>query len=292
MQNHELQDIWYPIVYKSYRCFYSTLSFEKLRKQFPNLESIEEFLTSDNYLGNLKIIFNKDKGYKLTNDDYLEGCKKAMQFVSDYVVKIEITFKGTEKFNAKPINKAFTDRVRNYTKEKGDESWGNGISQASAMVDERYRLDLWDKDWYVYNDNCGTSEEKKFVKYFASIVDELKKEYEQVYLIRNELEIAIYDFDTGDKFEPDFVLLLRKKKGNGKFASINLFIEPKGEHLLEHDAWKNKFMLELHDKGIPTTTYVEDDEYLIWGTPLYNENATKQLFVEYTDKVFDELKKL
>ena len=292
IQNLKLKEIWYPIVFKAFRCYHSTLSFDKVKKQFPHLSTIEEFLTSDNYLGNINIGFNKDKGVELKNDDLLEGCKKAFQAISDYITKIEITFKGTDKFTGKPISKAFADRTRNYTKEKGDESWGNGVSQASSLVDERYRIDLIDKDWYVYNDNCGTSEEKKFVKYFSTIVDKLKKEYEQVYLIRNELEIAIYDFDTGDKFEPDFVLLLRKKKKDEKFMSVNLFIEPKGEHLLEHDAWKNKFMLELHDKGIPTTTYVEDDEYLIWGTPLYNENATKQLFVEYTDKVFEEIKKL
>ena len=288
----KMKDIWYPVVFKAFRCFSATLSFDKLKKQFPHLKTIKEFLVSDDYVGNIIISFNKDKGVSLSNEDLLEGCKKVFQQISDYITKIEITFKGTTEFVGKQINKAFADRVRNYTKEKGDESWGNGVSQASSMVDSRYRLELFDKDWYVYNDNCGTSEEKKFVKYFSTIVEDLKKTYSQVYLIRNELEIAIYDFDTGDKFEPDFVLLLRKKKSNGKFASINLFIEPKGEHLLEHDAWKNKFMLELHDNGIPTTTYVEDDEYLIWGTPLYNENATKQLFVEYTDKVFDELKKL
>jgi len=285
----KFKDIWYPIRYKSFRCFCESLSFEKIITQFPHIKSIEEFLSSPDYLGEVSITFKYDADYILNNNNYLNACIDVLKIVSDFINKIEVTYKGTTQFIAKPICKTFSDKVRNYTKEKGDESWGNGISQNSNLVDERYKMDLSDKEWYVYNDNCGTSEEKKFVKYFSTIIENLKKEFSEVYLIRNELEVAIFDFDTGSKFEPDFVLFLRKKKNDGKYASINVFVEPKGEHLLQHDDWKNKFMLELHNKGIPTTKFVEDEEYIIWGTPLYNEKVTKEYFVEYTGNVLNEL---
>jgi type III restriction enzyme len=45
-------------------------------------------------------------------------------------------------------------------------------------------------DWYAYSENYGTSEEKKFVKYLASQIDDLHAKYEgsEIYLIRNELD--------------------------------------------------------------------------------------------------------
>lgn len=288
----KVKDIFYPIVYKAYRCFDSTLSFDKLLKQFPHLKDVKEFLTSTDYLGDFPITFIHDKDEPLTSNDLLEGCKKCLEYISDYVTKIVVTYRGTDKFVGKRISSTFTDKTRYYTRDKNDESWGNGVSQRDSMVEPIYQLDLSNKDWYAYNDNCGTSEEKKFVKYFSTIVEDLKKEYEQVFLIRNELTVAIFDFDTGSKFEPDYVLFLRKKNEKGKYSSINIFIEPKGKHLLEKDKWKNKFLLELHDKGIPTTVFAETDSFVIWGTPLYNESMTKEYFVEYSAKMFDELKKI
>lgn len=69
-------------------------------------------------------------------------------------------------------------------------------------------------------------EEKAFIKYFASEVLKLKKKYEKIFLFRNERfpELAIYDFDTGERFEPDFVLLLQKKYEDG-YDQHQVFVE-------------------------------------------------------------------
>ena len=63
---------------------------------------------------------------------------------------------------------------------------GEGISQNAAAIRPEWKVDLGQADWFVFNDNFGTTEEKAFVAYFASRVEELKKEYEKVYLVRNE----------------------------------------------------------------------------------------------------------
>lgn len=69
-------------------------------------------------------------------------------------------------------------------------------------INPAYRYGLSDKSWFVYDDNYGTTEEKRFVRYFSTQVDELEKVYETVYLIRNERKYHLYSFDDGKRFEP------------------------------------------------------------------------------------------
>lgn len=283
------------IVNKAYRLFYATLSFDKLKKKFPNLKSSSEFLCSADYLGNFPITFWIANGEMPSFDDKLNACKEVLQIVSDYIQKIEITFRGTTEFYYTSIKDVFTDRIRNISREKDDESWGAGVSQCSQLVNSAYRMDLSDKDWYAYNDNYGTSEEKKFVSYFSTIVGDLKKKFNQVYLIRNEIQVCIYSFDDGSKFEPDYVLILNKHldeptdKGKNNIY-ICMFAEPKGEHLLQKDAWKNSLLLQLKEKSIPVIKFVDDNEYRIWGSPLYNESATKTDFITYFNDLIDTVK--
>ena len=290
----KFKEINYSIINKAFRCFDQTIAFDKLKKQFPNLKSVKEFLISSEYLGDFPITFLVEEGNQPTKEDELNACKKVLESVSDYVQSIEITYRGTPEFYGVPIRDAFSDRIRNIHRIKEDESWGVGISQSDPSVNSIYRLDLSDKDWYVYNDNYGTSEEKKFVKYFSTFVDELKKKFKSVYLIRNEIQVAIYSLDDGSPFEPDYVLILNKelKEPNDKGKDnlyICMFIEPKGEHLLQNDDWKNTFLLQLKNKGIPVVKFRDDNEYVIWGSPLYNETATKEKFKEYFDELIESV---
>ena len=211
-----LSDIAFSIVYKAFRCFEQTLGFNVLKKYFPNLKSVNEFLTSNNYLGAFPITFFVCQGEIPTIDDKLEACKKVFDLISDYVQTIQITYKGTHEFLGIPIRDVFKDRARNITRDYNDASWGNGVSQNDFSVDKDFRMDLTDKEWYVYCDNYGTSEEKKFVKYFSTIVEKLKLKFNQVYLIRNEIQASIYSFTDGSKFEPDYVLILQKQQEGKK----------------------------------------------------------------------------
>ncbi|WAM00670.1 hypothetical protein NWE60_04240 [Mycoplasmopsis felis] len=98
--------------------------------------------------------------------------------------------------------------------EKVDNNGGKGASQNESHNQE-YQIDLNnDEQWYVFNDNYGTSEEKLFIKYFKTHIEpKLKAKDLEYYLIRNERfpELAIYSFDSGERFEPDFILFCRKK---------------------------------------------------------------------------------
>jgi type III restriction enzyme len=271
-ENILFKEIPFNITHKAVRCF-PNLSFNELKIKFPNLKSIKEFISSEDYLGNAKLTIKKIKDYKLNNDDLLQVSKELLKEISEEVSKIEVQYEGTSEFIPKRISEIIPRRTRRYI--TIDNNYGVGISQNSYTVNEKYRLDLSKKDWFAYEDNFGTTEEKSFVKYFDKIVENLKREFDDVYLIRNEQQISIYSFENGYKFEPDFILILCSD--NSKLY-YQVFIEPKGDHLLEKDKWKENFLLEISNKAIPEKIFVDDYKYKIWGLPFYNENNNLKLF--------------
>lgn len=101
-------------------------------------------------------------------------------------------------------------------------------------------------NWFSHDKLLCTSEEKGLVD---SLREKLQNpsfltKYSNPYLVRNEKDFSIYDAE-GRAFQPDFVLLLSDTTPGHK-KEIQLFIEPKGLHLVEHDQWKENALLELN----------------------------------------------
>jgi type III restriction enzyme len=106
----------------------------------------------------------------------------------------------------------------------------------------------------------------------------LGHKFENIYLIRNEREIKIID-KLGRAFEPDFILFCKQKKD--KELTYQVFIEPKGAHLVAHDKWKEDFLKEIREEE--RTIKIYTDNYLITGVPFYNnenENEFKKTLEE------------
>lgn len=247
--------------------------FNSLKSRFPNLKSTREFIMDGNYLGNIRIELKS----KYENPP-LSVIASAVQIViSKLAVKIsEIgeEYEGTKQFRAVNVRDVFSDKAVNYTKIA---EGGIGVSQNDITVPMNMRIDLNEENWFAFTDNFGTSEEKAFVSYFKEHVTELKEKYSKIYLIRNERQIHIYSFNGGERFEPDYVLFLQKDNSDG-FEQFQVFIEPKGTHLIENDKWKEDFLLQLRDNAIPIKTFVDDNNYHIWGFHFYNRDKRKAEF--------------
>lgn len=183
---------------------------------------------------------------------------------------------GTEEFTPKKISEIFpTDIKRKYFMKDADSDQEFGVPQ-SYPKNEKYALNLNEKEWYVYNENYGTSEEKSLVKAFDGLFSELSKKWDDIYLIRNEKAFAIYNFIDGKTFEPDYLLFANDKKtGN---ISYQIFIEPKGQQLLEADEWKEKFLLEILNRNI-VEVLADNSKIRIIGLPFYNEKFKREEFI-------------
>lgn len=245
---------------------YDALRFEVLKHYFPNLQSTREFVTSADYLGDTEITFRSDTK-ELTAEDLITGLDKVFQAVASYIAGIKAAYRGTKTFEAKRLNEVLRDKRLRLTKLSDG---GHGTSQNNDP-DSKLRVDLANAEWYVYNDNYGTNEEKAFVAYFSDIVEDLKNKYDEVYLVRNErlAPLAIYSFETGARFEPDYLLFLRNNDSPAEQQQI--YIEPKGENWIEKDIWKEKFLLALEQNAVPHKIYVDNADYRIIGLPFYNQ---------------------
>ena len=245
-------------------------NFDNLKEIMPELSSISEFISNNKYLADLGITLkgNKETLQNLDSKNKLEAVLKLLNTLEKEIKGSLTEYTGTTEFHPSSIREIFKD-----TKIKVKQ----GLESAN-----KYKDSLLEEDWYVYNTGYGTSEEKSFVELIDRCIPDIKKKFKEVYLFRNEKILKIYNFKDGKGFEPDFVLFLINK--NGKMVAHQLFMEPKGEHLIEHDKWKDDFLARIQEKfKDKKLQFSKTDEYKITGLPFYNtenENDFKEKLLE------------
>nr|WP_082293650.1 DEAD/DEAH box helicase family protein [Moritella viscosa]SHO15755.1 Type III site-specific deoxyribonuclease [Moritella viscosa] len=258
--------------------------FNELKSLFPSLKTLDEFIVSSDYLGliSVEISGREDILDNIPQIEKLKISKKILKKIAEQLNVNRIDYQGTKEFTPKTINELYDkDKILNIAND-GLTEQEFGIAQSETINDE-LSLDLSKRDWFVFNENYGTSEEKYFVRYLDTMIDDLKAMYDDVYLLRNEKHFKLYTFDDGRAFEPDFLLLLSKKE-EAVELTYQVFIEPKGSHLFENDAWKQNFLLDL--KATHQIEQVwQGKEFIVWGLPFYTHQNCKTDFIP----AFEEL---
>jgi len=250
--------------------------FSNLKKYLPNLESVSQFISDDEYLGKVKVEVEGSESVldNLTPNHKLQITVRVLEKLSSALQSDKVEYKGTKKFTPYLLKDKLRDKTLNIVREDGsDKEYGVGQSETT---NQNLHLDLREVDWYVFNENYGTSEEKYFVRYINKVYDQLKGRFEQIYLVRNERHFKIYTFDDGRAIEPDFVLFLVQKEPDLSLH-YQIFIEPKGGHLLKTDEWKESFLKTLKENHELEQLW-DGKEFTIWGMPFYNEGERKAEF--------------
>lgn len=269
-----------PSIVKKAMNKYPILSFDKLHSKFPSLDSTETFINDSNYLGEIQVLITS-RYEEPTPEIFHDACIKLLEPIANGLADTEDTYEGSKEFSAKYVHDIFKNKKCKYD---NPHDGGVGISQNDFSVDVAYKIDLSKEDWFAFEDNFGTSEEKAFVAYFKTRVPELKKKYDKVFLLRNEKQLKIYSFDEGKLFEPDFVLFLQKVNTTG-YDQLQVFIEPKGSHLLKEDAWKEDFLLQLEKDAFPAKKLADNNNYEIWGVHFFNRDERDVEFNKDFDKI-------
>ncbi|MCB9211505.1 MAG: DEAD/DEAH box helicase family protein [Ignavibacteriales bacterium] len=263
--------------------------FDNLQYYLVNLSSISEFITSENYLGKIKNI--KIEGTKLQLDNILpeEKLRLAISIlgsIEETLKSSKIEYKGSKEFTHYFLkDKLAKSKKLNFAADDSpDKETGKSIINPS---ESNLYLDISQKDWFVYEDSFGTSEEKHFIHFIDKTYEKLKKKYSEIYLVRNERFFKIYNFEDGRATEPDFVLyLVNHNPENSVYYQI--FVEPKGDQFKDsqgkyensQEGWKEKFLISLKAEHKIEILWKEK-EYIIWGMPFYN----KVLEVEFEETV-------
>ena len=254
--------------------------FDKLSRFFPNLRSMEVFRTSQDYLGGLTIKFKGQTEQLNQLDDYphekLKACCDLLQKVENEMKDNFTEYVGTTDFQRFPIQDKFDDKILKFNK-------GNKrIDPESRKFNKQF---VKDRDWIAYNGLYGTSEERDLVELIDELIKHLPDSYDEVFLVRNERHFKIFNFADGRAFEPDFVLFLLQK--NGDTITYQLFIEPKGDFLKEHDEWKETFLKEIQDKDI-IHILVDNHKYRILAVGQFYSERVRDEFKEKLNSILQQ----
>ena len=249
--------------------------FDNLKKYFPYVKSIKEFISSPNYLGGIEIeiLGPKDKINKLTPVQKLEIALSVVKKISEQARTNTSEFVGTKLFKAKMLREVFRNKKIK-------------IDIDDVQRKELEEVKLAEKDWYAQNEFYGTEEERSFIKFIDEFIEKLRQKDLDIALLRNEKFFQIFDFDEGRAFEPDFVMLLKKR--NGEIITYQVFIEPKGEFLIPYEKWKQDFLLKIKEQAKLERDLImeaKNEHFKLIGLPFYNEKLKKEFEEALENKI-------
>jgi type III restriction enzyme len=254
--------------------------FSNLHKIFPTLNSVSDFIESENYLGSLMV----EVSSLYSSHSELDASEKYSLAV-DVLNQIEVVLSGNQteylgsyEFTPISIKEIFKDKEMQFNIDEGsDQEFGVSINNPGKTS---YHLDLSIRKWFAYNDFFGTSEEKLLVHFLDKKMNSLETKYKNIYLLRNEKFFKLFNFVNGQATEPDFVLFLEGQENSSTYFQI--FIEPKGRHLVKNDEWKEQFLMSIKTQG-KIVQLLANKEFIVWGLPFYtndDERTFDQIFKE------------
>ena len=255
-------------------------TFDNISKYCHNINSIHDLIERNEYLGNFEIEISgvEEDLANLSNKQRFQAVLSVLSEIEEIIKRERTDYKGTKKLVRKKISAVFTNRTVKVEKNQ---------EKAEGMPE------LQDKTWYAYDNFYGTDQERECMKLLTDLIEnKLNENYTDIYIIRNERQLKLYNFKDGKGFEPDFVMFMKDKHGND--LSYQIFIEPKGGHLEEKDKWKEKELL-LKLEGIQLDEslekYTKNRNYKVVGLPFYNIAKEKEFREAFENKFLKDMNK-
>ncbi|MDK4527071.1 DEAD/DEAH box helicase family protein [Kingella kingae] len=249
----------------------SLFHFNQLQTKL-NIASRDELQTD--LLKDWKIKFlGLDNNQKISPDDKLQACLNVLDKVEAHLNQSDKPFVGTTEFTSKKLWDIFS---------QPKQKWVNATDIKQSVIQNH--------DWYVMDNFIGNNLEEQLINYIVNELKNLQANYD-VKLIRNEEVLKLANFDNGDGFMPDFILLLKDKHQStvnqtDHLLHYQIFIEPKGEYLIATDSWKQDFLNAITTQyGKNRILQKDTPHYRLIGLPFF---ADKEKNPKQYDK-FDQL---
>lgn len=221
------------VLLKAMNRLYENYEFSKISRKF-GVKSKDEFIEKFIYALSVKI-------------------HSKQQNLDNKAVQLKIAQILLQKFAQGILKELDSFVVQGWEAKKLSEAMGDKEIYREKAPQEK---DTANFEWFVFDKFVGNDLEKDFLNYIESNKELINGYFKDWLLIRNErfAEFVVYDHRErlengdknehyGDRFEPDFYFLGRKK--GEKSIIMQCIMEPKGEHLKEFDAWKEAFLENL-----------------------------------------------
>lgn len=248
----------------------SYFNYENVCKRF-NVDTMDDFLE---FVKDVKICISSPMKFEnIPNAELLKMCERFMLNLQRELESYDKPYIGTDFKLVKFSEKFSFDDEKGKIGFKKEKMILVDDENEDAKENKRLEKELKNEDWYMLDSFWGTEEERKLIEFIKSRKSNLEDKYKSFQLLRNEEVYKIFDFETGQGFQPDFLLLLQGKNGNNN-AYYQVFVEPKGKHLAgeENDGWKEKFLLEISKRyGLNNIVVEKSKEYILIGLPFFND---------------------
>lgn len=249
--------------------------FSNLKKYLPTLKSMDEFMTSDKWLGKAHLVAKVPPGLShLSRMQELESVSKYLTLIQSKIVKNFKKKRGTNRFVGIPVKEV----VKDYTKKVAphfNSPQQNQLIQKYSMKND---------PWFVFEYAIVNGLEYSFIQMIKGYLDQFEKSYDEVYLLRNDeknTDVKLHDFGNDathyEGFMPDFILYLLNED-----YSYQIYVEPKGDQNLEKDRWKE----ELLEKIAPENVEIigENQDVRLYGIKFYTAGDGRHIIKELQDK--------
>ena len=234
--------------------------FASLRKQFPRLKSRDAFIDDADFFGGVRLDVRGPVALVDAPDaaTQLRIAGEALDRIEAGIAAHSHDHVGTREFKPHAMAELVDDTTL---------SVGGAFRKHWSEHDDT--LDIQNLDWFAQDDFYGTSEEVRLIRFVKDRIVEWREQHGAVRLIRNEKAVKLYAFEDGAGFEPDFLLYL-ERDWDGEPATVQIFLEPKGGHLLAKDDWKSHFLEAIERQAVLPD--MGGKTYVVKGLPLFNEN--------------------
>ena len=234
--------------------------FASLRKHFPRLKSRDALIDDADFLGGVRLDVRGPVALVDAPDaaTQLRIAGEALDRIEAGIAAHSHDHVGTREFKPHAMAELVDDTTL---------SVGGAFRKHWSEHDDT--LDIQNLDWFAQDDFYGTSEEVRLIRFVKDRIVEWREQHGAVRLIRNEKAVKLYAFEGGAGFEPDFLLYL-ERDWDGEPATVQIFLEPKGGHLLAKDDWKSHFLEAIERQAVLPD--MGGKTYVVKGLPLFNEN--------------------
>lgn len=250
--------------------------FANLKHYFPNLRSVEEFLSDSQYLGGVTINVNLPSTLDLNNlppSERLQLLETVLTRISENIRRNYQKYRGTYRFISKPLK----DVIMDYSVHV----------DPNMMVNQRITSESTiGKTWYVYDQAILNQLEHRMIKLLETFMEKLRGKYDDIYVIRNDektTRFKLTEFDGVRGFMPDFIMLMKDKAEINVYYQV--FLEPKGDDRLIQDAWKEKMLADIND---PSLIMVDSDEDVrLVGIKFFADSQREAFHDDFSEKLYD-----
>ena len=250
--------------------------FDNLKKFFPKLTSVQEFITSDQYLGALTINVNLPKKLDL---DQLQA-KEKLQLLETVLIRISDNmrrnyqkYRGTYRFISRPLKEVITD----YSVHVDPTMIVNQKITAEKTIG---------KKWYVYDQAIVNQLEHRLIKLLEQFMQKLQSRYDYIYVIRNDektTRFKLTEFNGVRGFMPDFIMLMKDKEHDDAYYQV--FLEPKGDDRIKEDTWKESMLSEIND---PHKIVIDSDANVrLVGIKFFADSQRHEFVQDFQDRLYD-----